>query len=398
MFFHHWNKQFFHEISTAIDAKLSLDDKAQIRAEDILQVAQHFQKRNHTLSLSPPPLVLAASSSHHQHSQPASGDCPHKKAGLPGIPNPRIKNPNHILKKSKVLPHPCVSEVEVEEEDPFIASIESTRENDSLVLLDSGATHHVSGDLSLFTNITKINLTLSVASAKKHPVEGKGLICLACPSGNLLLTEAFYCPDIPSTVISLEKFMKNDGKVDFRNGVFYLHQQSCIYPCLLHHNRWFLKTYATASCNAIVEDFNQTATLFHRRLAHISLRTIRKLQKLKCIDGLPATVLHHDVQLCHACSMAKSQHLPLNLPSRGIVEKPGDVIVADLMGPFPISFDKHLYAMRFFEDSGITQEMIIPYEHHQAGKVEQTNRTIAEAARSMLIDSGVDIGLFPYAF
>ncbi|MBW0488570.1 hypothetical protein O181_028285 [Austropuccinia psidii MF-1] len=501
MFFHHWNKQFFHEISTPMDAKLSLDDKAQIRAEDILQVAQRFQKRNHTLSLSPPPSVLADSSSHHQHSQQPSGvrfssqkpttparriplnqqsvswakyhlsprfpflhcferghwvqDCPRKKAGLPGIPDPRIKNPTYILKKSNVLLHPCVSEVEVEEEDPFIASIEGTPENDLLVLLDSGATHHVLGDLSLFTNITKINLTLSVASAKKHPVEGKGLICLVCPSGNLLLTEALYCPDIPGTVISLGKFMKNDGIVDFRDGVFYLHQQSCIYPCLLHHNRWFLKTYATVSCNAIVEDSNQTATLFHRRLAHISLRTIRKLQKLKCVDGLPTTLLQHNVKLCHACSMAKSQHLPLNSPLRGIVEKPGDVIVADLMGPFPISFDKRLYAMlvqdhysslvtvyplqskpevggclidwirklnnltnfnvkrirtdnageflshnlkRFFEDSGITHETIIPYEHHQAGKVERMNRTIAEAARSMLVNSGVDVSLWPYAF
>ncbi|MBW0493531.1 hypothetical protein O181_033246 [Austropuccinia psidii MF-1] len=153
--------------------------------------------------------------------------------------------------------------------------------------------------------------------------------------------------------------------------------------------------------------------------------------------------------------MAKSQHLPLNSQSRGIVEKLGNVIVAGLMGPFPISFNKRLYAMlvqdhysslvtiyplqskseaggclidwikkfnnltpynvkrvrtdnageflshslrRFFEDSGITHETIIPYEHHQAGKVEWTNRTIAEAARSMLIDSGVDVSLWPYAF
>ncbi|MBW0493529.1 hypothetical protein O181_033244 [Austropuccinia psidii MF-1] len=75
MFFHHRNKQFFHEISTAMDAKLSLDDKAQIRAEDILQVVQRFRKCNHTLSLSSPPFVLAASSSHHQHSQQASSVC-----------------------------------------------------------------------------------------------------------------------------------------------------------------------------------------------------------------------------------------------------------------------------------------------------------------------------------
>ncbi|MBW0538338.1 hypothetical protein O181_078053 [Austropuccinia psidii MF-1] len=382
-------------------------------------------------------------------------DCPRKKASLPAVVDPCIKNPAYTLKKSNVVSHPCVSEVEVEEEEPFIASIQGTPDNDSLVLLDSGATHHVSGDLSLFTDIKKINLTLSVASAKKHRVEGRGLIRLECPSGSLFLTEALYCPDIPGTVVYLGKFMKNDGRVEFGNGVFYLHQRSCIYPCLLYHDRWFLKTYTTLSCNAIVENSDRTATLFHRRLAHTSLRTIRKLQKLQCVDGLPQFVLHQDVKICRACSMAKSQHIPLSSLSRGLVENPGNVIVADLMGPFPMSFDKRLYAMlvqdhfsslvtvyplrskseagaclidwikkfnnltkynvkrvrtdnageflansvkRFFEESGITHKTIVPYEHHQAGKIERTNRTIAEAARSMLIDSGVDVSLWPYAF
>ncbi|MBW0541875.1 hypothetical protein O181_081590, partial [Austropuccinia psidii MF-1] len=187
----------------------------------------------------------------------------------------------------------------------------------------------------------------------------------------------------------------------------------------------------------------------------MSLRTIRKMQKLNCVEGLPSIVMNQDVKLCHACSLAKSQHIPLSSPLWGIVEQPGDVIVADLMRPFRISFDKRIYAMlvqdhfsslvtvyplrskaeagsclidwvkkfnnltnfnvkriqtdnaseflsnnlkRFFEESGITHETIIPYKHHQAGKVEPTNRTISEAAQSMMIDSGIDVCLWPYAF
>ncbi|MBW0519983.1 hypothetical protein O181_059698 [Austropuccinia psidii MF-1] len=52
----------------------------------------------------------------------------------------------------------------------------------------------------------------------------------------------------------------------------------------------------------------------------------------------------------------------------------------------------------FFEESGITHKTIIQYENHKAGKVEWTTRTIFEAGRLILIDSGVNVSLWPYAF
>ncbi|MBW0528187.1 hypothetical protein O181_067902 [Austropuccinia psidii MF-1] len=52
----------------------------------------------------------------------------------------------------------------------------------------------------------------------------------------------------------------------------------------------------------------------------------------------------------------------------------------------------------FLEQRGIIHEKFVPYEHHQAGKIERTNRTIAEAARSMLIERNLGTALWPYAF
>ncbi|MBW0526619.1 hypothetical protein O181_066334 [Austropuccinia psidii MF-1] len=345
--------------------------------------------------------------------------------------------------------------MEVEEEDPFVAAIGSVPEDKLLVLLDSGATHHVTGDKKLFITYRKVNLTLSVASARRHPVEGKGTIRLAFPSGDLILKEALYCPAIPGTVVSIGKFIRNDGEVCFEKGEFVLSQNACIYGSVLYRDRWFLLVSSTALCNAISnyqEDFNE---LLHCRLAHISLRTIRKMKHLKCVEGLPNVSISQDVKLCKACSLAKSRHSPFRPESRNIVSQPRDVIVADLMRPFPLSFDKKLYGMliqdhfsslvtfyplknkseapqmlinwitqfknltphsvkrvrtdnageflsnslkHFFNQQGIVHETIIPYEHHQAGKIKQTNRTVAEAARSMIFDSGLSLLIWPYAF
>ncbi|MBW0535303.1 hypothetical protein O181_075018 [Austropuccinia psidii MF-1] len=63
--FYYRNKKFYHKISIAMDAKLSLDEKSQIRSTDIFQVAQCFQKRNITSSPSTPSSIMEAINSIH---------------------------------------------------------------------------------------------------------------------------------------------------------------------------------------------------------------------------------------------------------------------------------------------------------------------------------------------
>ncbi|MBW0493250.1 hypothetical protein O181_032965 [Austropuccinia psidii MF-1] len=163
----------------------------------------------------------------------------------------------------------------------------------------------------------------------------------------------------------------------------------------------------------------------------------------------------NDEWLCQSCSLAKSKHSPLRTESSQIVNAPGNVVVMDLMGPFPVSMDKKMYALlvqdhhsslttfyplkakseaagfiiewinkfnnltnytvrrlqsdnggefssqrlkEYLDSKGIIHEWTIPYEHHQARKIERTNRMIAEAARSMLVDSLLSVELWPYAF
>ncbi|MBW0549611.1 hypothetical protein O181_089326 [Austropuccinia psidii MF-1] len=168
IFFHLRNKKHFHEISNAMDSRMIIDPHFRIRENEVLQVAQRFQKRLvATSASSTDPVSLMATSGSHQHSfnqnPPPSGkkpatsriplnqqseswaqyhlsprfpclhcyewghwaqDCQRKKKGLPAIEDPRKKNPNVTLKKLAVVSHPCIAEMELEEEDPFIASVQ----------------------------------------------------------------------------------------------------------------------------------------------------------------------------------------------------------------------------------------------------------------------------------
>ncbi|MBW0498090.1 hypothetical protein O181_037805 [Austropuccinia psidii MF-1] len=416
IFFHLHNKKHFHQISTALDSKMSLEATYKIKAGNILHIAQRFQKRRTEPSYDHSPSLMAASGSatpqHFRHQsapqkskQPSTRipigqqseswaryhlspqfpclhcfewghwvqDCKRKKAGLPAVKDPRKKNPNAILKKSSVFSHPCIAEVEVEDEEPLLSSIQQAP-----------------GDTSEAT-----------------PGRREGYNQFGLPI------------------------------------------------CLLKGNRWFLCLGGKMYCNAISDYSKDVLRLLHRRLAHLSLRTVRRMQRLQSARGLPPQIVTNDEHLCQSCSLAKSKHSPLQAESRQIVQAPGDVVVTDLMGPFPVLMDKKVYALlvqdhysslttfyplkakseaanfiigwiekfnnltkytikrlqsdnggefslqrlkEYLDSKGIVHERTIPYEHHQAGKIERTNRTIAEAARSMLVDSSLSIELWPYAF
>ncbi|MBW0530328.1 hypothetical protein O181_070043 [Austropuccinia psidii MF-1] len=220
------------------------------------------------------------------------------------------------------------------------------------------------------------------------------------------------------------------------------------------NNRWFLNTISTPCCNDIaLKEKNLMSTLFHDRLAHISMRTVRQMKKLGCVEGLPRDADFPDIPHCRSCTLAKSIHMPFMPALRQVACAPGDVIAVDLMGPFPLLLDKFSYAMiilnhfsslvafiplksksdvakhlkewlvqfaniahttvkrvrtdnggeftlsfllSFFKEKGIVHERTIPYEHHQNGKVEQTNRTLAEAARSIMIRANLPPTFWTY--
>ncbi|MBW0463298.1 hypothetical protein O181_003013 [Austropuccinia psidii MF-1] len=70
--------------------------------------------------------------------------------------------------------------MEVDNDEPFVASIQEAPGNKLLVFRDSGSTPHATGYVSIFIDFQKVNLTLTIASAKQHLVFRKGKISLVC--------------------------------------------------------------------------------------------------------------------------------------------------------------------------------------------------------------------------
>ncbi|EFP87438.2 uncharacterized protein PGTG_13666 [Puccinia graminis f. sp. tritici CRL 75-36-700-3] len=95
-------------------------------------------------------------------------DCPWVKNGQPPLEDHCVTNPGWRPAKSKFMSSQIVSQQD------NIASVSVTPEESSDILVDIGATNHVTSHQAFFTSLCSTNIRQRVASQERLPVEGIG--------------------------------------------------------------------------------------------------------------------------------------------------------------------------------------------------------------------------------
>ncbi|UYV72725.1 hypothetical protein LAZ67_10000411, partial [Cordylochernes scorpioides] len=202
---------------------------------------------------------------------------------------------------------------------------------------------------------------------------------------------------------------------------------------------WMLFKVTSSSQGYITSE--NKLQLWHERLAHLPVATLREMATKGLVDGLQPQDLEGESFFCEGCQLGKA-HRKSCYPSDGKNYQLGEFIYADICGPMQTqSLSKYLYfclfkdyfsgyrhiyfiknksdvldkfkeyatliytqtgnkikvlrtdnALEFKSDNfvdlckrfGIIYEFTAPYVHEQIGRIERDNRTIVEAARSML--------------
>ncbi|GJU07167.1 putative ribonuclease H-like domain-containing protein [Tanacetum coccineum] len=155
--------------------------------------------------------------------------------------------------------------------------------------------------------------------------------------------------------------------------------------------------------------------LWHRRLGHLNFKTMNKLVKGNLVRGLPSKLFEND-QTCVACQKGKQYRASCKSKTENSISLPLHLLHMDLFGPtFVKSLMKKMYCLVVTDDysrftwvfflatkdetSGILKSFItgiynqVDYKikvirtPQQNGVAERRNRTLIEAARTMLADS-----------
>ncbi|GKA04348.1 putative ribonuclease H-like domain-containing protein [Tanacetum coccineum] len=122
--------------------------------------------------------------------------------------------------------------------------------------------------------------------------------------------------------------------------------------------------------------------LWHRMLGHLNFKTMNKLVKGNLVRGLPSKLFEND-QTCVACQKGKQHRASCKSKTENSISLPLHLLHMDLFGPtFVKSLMKKMYCLVVTDDYSS-----VAGTPQQNGVVKRRNRTLIEAARTMLTDS-----------
>ncbi|KAJ9552532.1 hypothetical protein OSB04_016577 [Centaurea solstitialis] len=276
--------------------------------------------------------------------------------------------------------------------------------------LDSGCSKHMTGRKELLSNYKEeYGGSVKFGNNELSPVVGHGdIVCKDITINNVAHVEG-----LNHNLFSIGKFCDKDSEVNFNKRRCAIRtelgrellvgtRKTNLYTIKLRH------MLANKSQCLITKKSSHQSLLWHRRLSHLNYRYLDRLVKQRLVSGIPMIKFEPD-QICSGCAqgkMKRASHPPK--PEQGS-KYPLSLIHMDLCGPMKtvslaavqvqlklpvqtVRTDngtefKNQVLKGFYNSLGITQTFSAARTPEQNGVVERRNRTLVEAARSMLAQS-----------
>nr|GEX58826.1 hypothetical protein [Tanacetum cinerariifolium] len=252
--------------------------------------------------------------------------------------------------------------------------------------------------------------------------------------GNILITRVYFVEGLGHNLFSIGQFCDSDLEVAFRrNACFDTNLEGVdLLKGDRSTNLYTINLYEMASTSPICLMARASSTkswLWHQRLSHLNFDTINDLARNDLVSGLPK-FKYHKKHLFPSCEQGKSKrasHPPKPVPNS---RQRLHLLHMDLCGPMRIaSINGKQYVLVIVDDYsrytwvhflrskdeapeviktflkriiirlhvGISPQMSSIRTPQQNGVVERRNRTLVEAARTMLIFSRAPLFLWAEA-
>ncbi|GJT57301.1 putative ribonuclease H-like domain-containing protein [Tanacetum coccineum] len=307
---------------------------------------------------------------------------------------------------------------------PNSAVVNAVRENQGHLqkedqgYVDSGCSRHMTGNMSYLSDFKEFDrgyVTFG-GGAKGGKITGKGTL----KTGKLDFKDVYFVKELQFNLFSVSQMCDKKNSVLFTDtGCFVLSpdfklaDESQVLLKVPRKNNMYsvdmknIVPKESLTCLVAKATLDESM-LWHRRLGHVNFKTINKLVKENLVRGLPTKHFEND-QTCVACLKGK-QHkasfvtddysrftwiffLATKDETSGIlksfiteienlVDKKVKIIRCDNGTEF-----KNRVMGEFCEKKGIKKEFSIARTPHQNGVAERRNRTLIEAARTILADS-----------
>ncbi|GJS03107.1 retrovirus-related pol polyprotein from transposon TNT 1-94 [Tanacetum coccineum] len=281
--------------------------------------------------------------------------------------------------------------------------------------LDSGCSKHMTGDRSQLTNfVTKFLGTIKFRNDHVAKILGYGDYQIE----NVTLSRVYYVEGLGHNLFSVGQFCNSNLKVAFCQHTCFIRNLEGV--DLLTGSRGnnlytiSLRDMMVSSPICLLSKALKTKSwLWHRRLSHLNFGAINHLARHDLVRGLPKLKFKKD-HLCSACAIGKSKKKPHKPKSKDTNQEKLYLLHMDLCGPMRVASvngKKYILVIvddysrftwvkclrtdngtefvnqtlrEYYEKVGISHETYVARSPQQNGVVERRNRTLIEAARTML--------------
>ncbi|GJV31368.1 hypothetical protein Tco_1391768 [Tanacetum coccineum] len=325
-----------------------------------------------------------------------------------------------------------------------------------LWIIDSGCSKHMTGNRALLTNfVEKFLGTVRFGNNDFAVIAGYGDVVI----GSMTIKKVYYVEGLGHNLFSVGQFCDKGLEVAFRKSTCFVRNEDGV--DLLTGDRSSnlytiaLNEIASNSLACLLAKASSSQSwLWHQRLSHLNFATINNLVKNNLVRGLPKMKFEKD-HLCSACEQGKIHRKHHKSKTAFASNKPLYLLHMDLCGPMRVeSINGKRYVLvvvddysrytwvfflhskdeaseviisfikktqvnlqlqvqrvrtdngtefknktlaKFFDEVGISQQFSAARTPQQNGVVERRNRTLVEAARTMLTFANLPLFLWAEA-
>ncbi|GJZ17586.1 retrovirus-related pol polyprotein from transposon TNT 1-94 [Tanacetum coccineum] len=275
--------------------------------------------------------------------------------------------------------------------------------------LDSGCSKHMTGNRSKLMNFVE-KFIGSVRFGNDHlgAIMGYGDYVM----GDSVISRVYYVEGLGHNLFSVGQFCDSDLEVAFRKHTCFVRDLNG--TDILKGSRG--TNLYTISIDEMLKSSpicllskasKSKSWLWHRRLNHLNFGTINDLARKELVRGLPRLKFEKD-HLCSACQLGKSKKFSHRAKSENTNMEVLHTLHMDLCGPMRVqSIKGKKYILVIVDDYSISHgnilgvgnisSKVVPRTPQQNGVVERRNRTLVEAARTMMIFSKAPMFLWAKA-
>nr|GEZ71045.1 hypothetical protein [Tanacetum cinerariifolium] len=255
-------------------------------------------------------------------------------------------------------------------------------------------------NLKLLTNfVEKFLGSVKFGNDQIAPILGYGDLV----QGTVTIKKVYYVEGLNYNLFSVGQFCDTDLEVAFRKSTCYIRnlKGNDILTGSRGTDLYSITLQDTSSPNPIclmAKATSSQAWLWDRRLSHLNFDTINLLSKNDIVTGLPKLKFVKD-HLCSSCELGKAKRKYFQTKTTPSSKRQLQLLHINLCGPMRVeSINGKKYVLtcpKRTSCSSINHQTSVARTPKQNGVVERRNRTLVEAARTML--SAAKVPLFFWA-